>query len=43
MPQSNIHLLTIVDINMDILEIQKISLSTTAVFLKNFANEKFCH
>ena len=41
MPQSNNHLITIVDINLNILKIWKISLSTTAVFLKIFANGKF--
>ena len=42
-PQLKIRLDTIVDINLGILKIKKISLSTQVVFLKNSANEKFCH
>ena len=42
-PQLKIRQETFVDINLGILKIEKILLSTTAVFLKNSANEKFCH
>ena len=42
-PYSKIRHDTIVDINLDILKIWKISLSPTADFLKISASEKTCH